>query len=62
MRLILGAHCTDGVVLISEGKITDLATRDLLRYDGKVFGVLRQFGYEGAEVIFRVFLRYVLVT
>jgi 20S proteasome alpha/beta subunit len=61
MTLILGARCIDGVVVAADRKIIDLFTRDLLRYDDKVFGVLRNviLAYEGAEAMFRVFLRYV---
>jgi 20S proteasome alpha/beta subunit len=62
MTLILGARCTDGVVISGDRKIVDLATRDLIRYSTKLFGALRNviFGYAGSEDMFRVFLRYIV--
>ena len=62
MTLILGARCTDGVVISGDTKIVDLATRDLIRYSTKLFGVLRNviFGYAGSEDMFYIFLRCVI--
>lgn len=61
MTLILGARCTDGVVISGDRKIVDLATRDLIGYSTKLFGALRNviFGYAGSEDMFHVFLRYI---
>ena len=62
MTLILGARCTDGVVISGDIKIVDLATRDLIGYSTKLFGALRNviFGYTGSEDMFHVFLRYIV--
>lgn len=62
MTLILGARCTDGVVISGDRKIVNLATRDLIGYNTKLFGVLRNviFGYAGSEDMFHVFLRYIV--
>jgi hypothetical protein len=62
MTLILGGRCTDGVVMIGDKKIVDLATRHLLGYNMKLFGALLNviFGYVGTEDIFHIFLRYVV--
>lgn len=62
MTLDLGARCVDGVVIVADKKITDLTTRLLVKYDEKMYGVLRNviFAYEGAEDMFKVFLRYVV--
>lgn len=62
MTLDLGARCIDGVVIIADRKITDLITRQLVKYDEKVYGVLRNviFAYEGSEDMFNVFLRYLV--
>lgn len=62
MTLDLGAGCIDGVVIVADRKITDLITRQLVKYDEKVYGVLRNviFAYEGSEDMFSVFLRYLV--
>jgi 20S proteasome alpha/beta subunit len=61
MTLVLGASCVDGVVIVADRKITDLITKNLVGYDEKIYGVLRNviFAYEGAVDKFQVFLRYV---
>ena len=61
MTLILGAHCTDGVVISGDRKIVDLATRNIIGYSTKLFGALRNVNnIPGSEDMFHVFLRYIV--
>jgi 20S proteasome alpha/beta subunit len=59
LTLIVGAICTDGVVIVGDTKLTD-TMGTLLRYEPKLAGVLRNviFGYAGAVVLYKVFERY----
>ena len=40
MTVIIGAKCSDEIVLIADRKITD-TTGDTLRYDNKIFGNIK---------------------
>jgi 20S proteasome alpha/beta subunit len=48
MTVIIGAKCSDEIVLIADRKITD-TTVDTLRYDNKIFGNIKNIliGYGG---------------
>ena len=52
MTLDLGARCVDGVVIVADKKITDLTTRLLVKYDEKVYGVLRNVTFARVQKIF----------
>lgn len=51
MTLDLGARCVDGVVIVADKKITDLTTRLLVKYDEKVYGVLRNVTFARVQKI-----------
>jgi 20S proteasome alpha/beta subunit len=62
MTLVLGAPCKDGVAIIADKKIVDLATKQFLKYDLKIRAPIRNviFGYSGSTDMFEVFHRYVV--
>ncbi len=47
MTLVLASRCVDGIVVIANRAITDLRTLEILKYDNKLSGVIRNviFGY-----------------
>jgi 20S proteasome alpha/beta subunit len=61
LTLILGARCTDGVVIVGDTKITS-TMGTVLRYEPKLAGVLRNviFGYAGSVIMYKVFERYII--
>jgi len=61
LTLILGARCTDGVVIVGDTKITS-TIGTVLRYEPKLAGVLRNviFGYAGSVIMYKVFERYII--
>jgi hypothetical protein len=62
MTLVLGARCTDGVVIMTDMKITSMATGtpEFLRYEPKISGVFTNiiFGYAGDVDTYEVFVNY----
>lgn len=62
MTLVLGARCTDGVAMVADKKMVDLATKQFLMYDTKIHAPIRNviFGYGGSADMFDVFHRYVV--
>ena len=62
MILVLGARCTDGVAMVADRKIVDLATKQLLKYNIKIHAPIRNviFAYGGSADMFNVFHRYVV--
>jgi 20S proteasome alpha/beta subunit len=64
MILVLGGHCRDGVVIVTDMKITSLAsgTPVFLKYDTKISGVFMNiiFGYAGDVDTYDVYLNYAI--
>ena len=62
MTLVLGARCNDGVVIVTDLKLTSRASGEikLLRYEPKISGVFINviFGYAGDVDIYDVFVNY----
>jgi hypothetical protein len=62
MTLVLGGRCNDGVVIVTDMKITSLATGTpkFLRYESKISGVFTNiiFGYAGDVETYEVYLNY----
>jgi 20S proteasome alpha/beta subunit len=62
MTLILGARCSDGVVIMTDMKITSLVTGtpQFLRYESKISGVFTNiiFGYAGDVETYEIYLNY----
>jgi hypothetical protein len=58
MTLAIAAVCSDGVVIVENRALTRMDTFELLRYDEKLRGVIRNviFGYEGRENMLNVSL------
>jgi hypothetical protein len=60
--LILGARCNDGIAIVTDMKITSLATGtpEFLRYESKISGVFINiiFGYAGDVDMYEVYLNY----
>lgn len=61
LTVIIGAKCSDGIVLIADRKLTNIFDESV-RYDNKLFGDLSHIvmGYTGAEKIFDIFRKYVV--
>lgn len=64
MTLVLGGRCKDGVVIVTDMKITSLATGSpaFLKYDTKISGVFMNiiFGYAGDVNTYDVYLNYAI--
>ena len=56
MTVVIGAKCSDEIVLIADRKITD-TTGDTLRYDNKIFGNIKNIliGYGGGIGTFDIY-------
>ena len=57
LTVIIGAKCSDGIVLVADRKLTNIFDESV-RYDNKLFGDLSHItmGYTGAEKIFDIFV------
>lgn len=62
MTLALGAVCSEGVVIVEDKALTRMDNFELLKYDEKLRGVIRNviFGYEGNETMHDIFVKYVV--
>jgi hypothetical protein len=61
MTLAIAAVCSDGVVIVENRALRRMDTFELLRYDEKLRGVIRNviFGYEGSENMYDIFVKCV---
>jgi 20S proteasome alpha/beta subunit len=64
MTLVLGGRCRDGVVIVTDMKITSLASGSpvFLKYETKISGVFSNiiFGYAGDVDTYEVYLNYAI--
>jgi len=61
LTVIIGAKCSDGIVMIADRKITDM-TGNTLQYDNKIFGDMEHIliGYGGGIGTFDIFRKYIV--
>src|ERR687892_475531 len=62
LTLVLCARCSDGVIIVTDMKVTSMATGTpiFLRYESKISGVFTNiiFGYAGDVETYEIYLNY----
>ena len=61
LTVIIGAKCSDGIVMVADRKFTTILNESI-KYDTKLFGDLFHIsmGYTGTEKIFDIFRKYIV--
>ncbi len=61
LTVIIGAKCSDGIVMIADRNVTDM-TGNTLRYENKIFADMEHIpiGYGGGSGTFDIFRKYIV--